>query len=206
MKNLFVALLLAALMPFAVSAASDCNGYNTVNCQKQGGSSWVVGGDLNVMTGGDLTVESGGDLVLESGSTVDSSGIAFTTVPSGNPLAKAFYQQFTLASVNAGTPLIASVDGKTIHIVGGALSLMASGTSGGGTSIILKCSGGTNIATFPIALMVDLVPFGPFSSTVVTKAAGLTKPCGAGEAVMISAVGTHTTMSALFANGMYIYK
>jgi hypothetical protein len=139
---------------------------------------------------------------IPTGGQYDTSSIAFSGTLTGNPLLKVRYTQVSLASANAGIAILASATGKTIHATGG-WTIMASGTSAGGTSLILKCSGGRNLATIPVALLVDQIPTGPFASTVVTKGAGLTQPCGSGEALMLSAVGTMTTTSNYFLNIPY---
>jgi hypothetical protein len=80
---------------------------------------------------------------------------------------------------------------------------MASGSASGATSVSLKCSGGTVIATWPVALLTDQSPTGVFASTAVTRGAGITRPCGAGEAVLISSTGTLATTTNLFVNIPY---
>ena len=55
------------------------DGYNTLNYRAIGGSTWVVGGDLNVVSGGSIDVESGGVVSFESGAYAGSAVATHTT-------------------------------------------------------------------------------------------------------------------------------
>jgi len=186
MKHLLKALLLAAvLLPAAAHAQT-----NTAKIYK----------DLN---GSRQTVASGGTLRTQAGSVLDLSGPTFSTALTGNPLQQVTYQNVTTASANATTPVLASASGRAIT-VGAGLTVMASGTASGATAVVLKCSGGNLIATFPIATLVDQVPVGPFASAgVITRGAALTKGCPSGEAVLVSSTGTLATTTNVFVNLPY---
>lgn len=62
-----------AILPFAANA-SDCSGFNTANCSKQGGSAWVVGGTQAIASGGSLDIESGASLKI-AGTTLTPSAV-----------------------------------------------------------------------------------------------------------------------------------
>ncbi len=151
------------------------------------------------------TLGATGAVALSSASTF-SAPITVSTSLTGNPLVQASYQNITTASANATTPVLASVAGKTIHVVGGGITIMASGTAATATDVTLKCSGGTIIARFPIAVLVNALPVGPYYSTVITRGAALTQPCAASEAVMISSTGALATTTNLFVNIPYFVQ
>lgn len=52
--------------------------YNTDNYSEQGGSSWIVGGDLQVISGGELSATTGSTVDF-TGATVDLDGSTLTT-------------------------------------------------------------------------------------------------------------------------------
>jgi hypothetical protein len=186
MKHLLQSLLVAAaLLPAAAHAQSyTAKVYKDQNGNRQ-------------------TVASGGTLRMQAGSVADLSGPTFSTALTGNPLQQVTYQNVTTASANATTPVLASATGRTIT-VGGGLTVMASGTASGASAVVLKCSGGNAIATFPIATLVDQVPVGPFASAgIITRGAALTQGCPSGEAVLISSTGTLATTTNVFVNLPY---
>jgi hypothetical protein len=152
------------------------------------------------------TVTLGGTNVLSGATsvtgTLDTSGVAFSTALTGNPLQQMHYESVTTASANAGKVLLASATGKTIY-VGGGVSIYASGTASGATSVSLECSGGSIIVTWPRAMLVDDLPVGAFSSTVVTRGTPLVEGCPSGEAVMISSTGTLVSTTDLRLNIPY---
>ena len=143
------------------------------------------------------------------GGSFDASQITTSSALTGNPLMQNRLGVALVSEVNAATIILASTAGKSIY-VGGGFTVMASGTAGGGTSVSLKCSGGTIIATFPVAnsYLLDGIPRGPFASSGSlgggpTLASSLTRGCAAGEAVLISSVGTITTMTHMYYNVPY---
>ena len=69
--NKIILALFAATLP-SLAHAESCSGFNTANCQKQGGSVWVVGGTQAIRTGGSLDIESGGALKID-GTTLTPS-------------------------------------------------------------------------------------------------------------------------------------
>lgn len=146
--------------------------------------------------GGDrVTVDSGGTFRMKPGSIADLSGPTFSTALTGNPLVQMSVQDVTTASANADVVVLASATGAKIYP--GVFSIMASGTAAGATSVIIQCSGGTKISTIPIAMLVNQIPVGPYSSSVITNAAALASGCPSGEAVYVSNNGTLTTTTDL---------
>ncbi len=190
MKNLFKAALVASalLLPAAAAHAAGEPGFYK---------------DQN---GNRVTVKSGGTLRMQAGSAADLSGPTFSTALTGNPLTQQSYKDLTVSTdlaSTAMTALLASASGRTVY-PGGGLTVMVSGSAATATALALECSDGTLIASWPIALLVDQVPTGPFASTAVTRGAGLTKGCGSGNAVMISNVGANiTTTTHVYTNVPY---
>jgi hypothetical protein len=162
----------------------------------------------SAMTIANTATFSSGAVFNSSITSIDTHYAVAGTTLIGNPLEQVTVQNITLASVNAGTPILASVSGRTIYVRD--LTIMASGTAAGGTSVIINCGlagvGGT-VATFPIAALVSLTPVSPFfNSGAITKGSALAQGCGSGNALMISAVGTLTTSSNFFLVVPYIVQ
>lgn len=131
----------------------------------------------------------------------DTSLISTSKTLTGNPLMQVRLANINAASADANSDLatsgilLTSVSGKAI-IPNGGLTVMASGTAGGATSVSLKCSSGRIIVTWPVALLVDQVPSTPFQSTASStsvRGAGLTRGCGLNESVYLSATGAGLT-------------
>jgi hypothetical protein len=118
------------------------------------------------------------------------------------------YYDVTLAAVN--TPVVGNVltgiNGHTIYPLAGGLTLMASGTAAGATSIGLYCSGtggpafGNMIALFPVAALVDKVTVTPFMvASAVSYGSAITRGCPSGQGIIASTNGSAlTTTTDLF--------
>ncbi len=115
MKKLIPALLTALLLPIAASAASDCSGYNSSNCHKQGGSEWVVGGTQAVRTGGTLDIESGGAFKI-AGTTMSSSAAELN-----------YIDITTLGTLAASKAWTSDASLDTIMPTGGKLTVQSGG-------------------------------------------------------------------------------
>lgn len=63
-------LIITVLAVLTAGAALAVN-YKTSNYEARGGSSWVIGGTLDVTSGGNIDIENGADLDIESGGDVD---------------------------------------------------------------------------------------------------------------------------------------
>lgn len=156
-------------------------------------------------TDGTLSFNSGSTLTIGSGAAVDTSGMTYSSTLTANPLLQSRYVSVTTAQANAVHTILASATGKKIY-PGGGFSIYASGTASGATSVSLRCSGGDVIATFPIAMLTNDVPVGPFSSaggTTTTRGVSLTEGCPSGEAVQVSSTGTLSTTTHLLINLPY---
>lgn len=150
-----------------------------------------------------IVFASGGTFRMQAGSTADLSGPTFSTALTGNPLLQDNYTDTTVSTgltSAAMTTILASTAGRSIY-PGGGLTIMVSGTAATATSLALECSDGTLIASWPIALLTDLNPVGPYASTAVTRGAGLGRGCAASTALMLSNVGTNiTTTTHVYTN------
>lgn len=138
-----------------------------------------------------LTIADTGTLTLNG--EVDTSGMAFNSTLTSNPLEQVHYATMTTATLNAAPVVIASATAKKIHLTDAMVS--ASGTVATATAIALKCSGGTSILSWPAALLTDDAVVGAYASTTVTRSLPLINGCPAGEAVVASPTGTVATTS-----------
>lgn len=143
-------------------------------------------------------------------SGVDTSGVSFSSSIQGNPLV-----QYSRSDVptdvlvsgltsSAMTTLIASETGRSIYPLD-AITIMASGTAATATGVALECSGGTFIASWPIAALVNNVPVGLYTSgTVNALGSPFANGCPSGQALMVSNVGANlTTTTHLYVNAAY---
>lgn len=155
------------------------------------------------------TVTLNSALAFGAAGTVQPQGIPYSTNEFGNPLVLHTYDTVSLASINSGTPLLASAASRAIHFAG-PVTMMASGTAAGATSVELYCkiNGGTDagtiIASFPIAWLVNNAPIFESGATGgLGYYSAFANGCAAGSAVYISANGTLTTTTQLFVNLPY---
>lgn len=147
----------------------------------------------------------------EPSAGVDTSGVAFSTSPQGNPLVMDTYQDVAVSSgVNSTTmaTIIASQAGRKIWPVGGGVSIMVSGTAATATAFALECSGGLLLAQWPIADLVTNLPIGTglYLSTqgTITTGQAMTQGCPASQALMLSNVGALvTTTTHVYVNVPY---
>ena len=199
---------LAALLGL-LAGESYAAGSHTTPC-------YFDGKTLNVDSGCKLQVKSGGILQLDSGSSetnsatktsggnTDVSGIVFSNSITGNPLSQVTEQDLPIASVNASVVILSGIANKKIYPGGGIDVMAGGGNAAGGTSIVIACSGGNKLATWPIATLVSGIPVNAFVSTnLMVTASAMTTGCPAGQSVMASAVGTITTATDFFVNMPY---
>lgn len=159
----------------------------------------------------DATTNTVSNLVATA--TVDTSGISASTALTGNPLVQATRIQATTAQANTfgGYTFLTGVSGDSI-IPSGPVMVQASGTASGATAIVIQCSGGRVLSSFPIGLLVDDVPVGSLTSAgpgniSVTNGAGLVEGCPSGESVQISKTGSDlATTTSLFVTLPYIVQ
>jgi len=135
----------------------------------------------------------------------------FSPVQTANPLMQIVEKDIPIASVNAanGYTFLSGVSGRTIYPVGAGMTVMASGTAAGATSVKILCAtSGRLLATFNIAALVTLVPAAPFvSSANTTPGPALTQGCTSGEGIAASNVGsTLTATTDLFVNMPYVVQ
>lgn len=140
--------------------------------------------------------------------TVATQGQVFTTVQAGNPLMQDTVQNIPVASVNqaGGQVLIQSVSGRTIYPSAG-LTLLVSGTAATATSEKIVClPSGRLVATFNIAQLVNSIPVGPMSASVVAGPA-LNEGCQINDDLVLSNVGSNlATTTNLFPNIPYVMQ
>lgn len=206
MKKLTLAALLCAALSAHPAAAQTCT---TAVCKTDGAITVNSGGSVTVKSGGTLAVESGGTLSNAGTQTltggVNTSGIAYSTALTGNPLMQHTRATVTAASANVAQTILASSSGKSI-ILGNPM-VYVSGTAAGATSIALRCSGGNPIVVWPIAMLANNSAVDAFVSqggAVASRAAALVSGCPASEAVQVSTIGSAlTTTTHLYFNVPY---
>lgn len=125
MKKFIFALAAALLLPFAAQAASSCSGYSSANCQKQGGSAWVVGGTQAIKTGGIFDVESGGALKI-AGTDVTAELLAIDGV-TASATELNYNDIATLGTLAASKAWTSDASLDTIMPTGGKLTVQSGG-------------------------------------------------------------------------------
>lgn len=134
-------------------------------------------------------------------SAVNTSGIVFTSNMYRNPAVQFTKKAVALASVNAGEVVIDALSGRQICLAGG--SVMADGTLLTATNLVLTETGGTAIATIPIARLQSEITI-PLSSTAVTLSSIYSRCLYAGNGVKVSKTGgTAAGGSNVFVNLLY---
>jgi hypothetical protein len=86
---------------FSATSADNCSVSRqlTLNCLVQGGSRWVVGSILDIVSGGGLHIKSGGSLVVDSGATFTQNGSTVVGVTG-------FTQPLVICGDDAGTTTV----------------------------------------------------------------------------------------------------
>ena len=138
----------------------------------------------------------------------NSAAIPAGLVITSNPLEHMTLGRVTTAQANSAVTILTGKTGLAVYPSGG-FTIMASGTASGATSIDLKCSSGRLITTWPIAMLVDHLPVGMFSSAggaTTTTASGITQGCPSGDGVMLSAQGTLATTTYLYYTMPYVVQ
>lgn len=177
--------------------------------KKTDASNLTLGGAFNGTVG--ATTPGSGSFTSLNATSFTGQGITASTTLTGNPLQQRTVGVLTLASVNAGTVILASATGRTIYPDGG-LTLMASGSAAGATGVYLRCGGSNNvIASVPIAMLLNGIPVSPFKSAGTgggspVLASALTQGCLASDNIYISTTGTLTTTTHLYYSLPYIVQ
>lgn len=141
--------------------------YQTSNYQQQGGSKWVVGGELNVASGGYI---SGGAILNKR-------------------------QRFTIAEINAGATLLPAIPGKSYRMVA-AKAIAVGGAAGAVTTVDITGTVSTSrkLVAFAQANLTQsaVVVDGGTGGTVLADGASYTAN-DAGTAILVGKTGSNVT-------------
>lgn len=136
---------------------------------------------------GTVTLPTLTGTLLATGNPVDTSGIAFSTSLSGNPLELFHFDDVTVAQASVTKIILASSSGRTIYP--GNMTIMASGSLTGATGIKILCFPSLRlIGTFNAGALITNVPVGLFSSGVTAASGG--SSCAANDSVQVSSFGS----------------
>ena len=141
--------------------------YQTSNYQQQGGSRWVVGGELNVASGGYI---SGGAILNKR-------------------------QRFTIAEINAGATLLPAISGKSYRMIA-AKAIAVGGAAGAVTTVDITGTVSTSrkLVAFAQANLTQsaVVVDGGTGGTVLADGASYTAN-DAGTAILVGKTGSNVT-------------
>lgn len=141
--------------------------YQTSNYQQQGGSKWVVGGELNVASGGYI---SGGAILNKR-------------------------QRFTIAEINAGATLLPAIPGKSYRMVA-AKAIAVGGAAGAVTTVDITGTVSTSrkLVAFAQANLTQsaVVVDGGTGGTVLADGASYIAN-DAGTAILVGKTGSNVT-------------
>ena len=141
--------------------------YQTSNYQQQGGSKWVVGGELNVASGGYI---SGGAILNKR-------------------------QRFTIAEINAGATLLPAISGKSYRMIA-AKAIAVGGAAGAVTTVDITGTVSTSrkLVAFAQANLTQsaVVVDGGTGGTVLADGASYTAN-DAGTAILVGKTGSNVT-------------
>lgn len=145
--------------------------------------------------------------IAEPSGGLDTSGVPYSNSLQANPITLGTFSSYLTASANAGTAVVlASQAGRQAFPMGG-LTIMASGTATGATSVSLECQPSHAIvATWPIAQLVDHVPVGIYASSTTVLGSALNQGCPVANALVLSANGTLATTTWLGFNLPYMVQ
>lgn len=125
--------------------------------------------------------------------TIATQGIPFSTNQAGNPLLLQTSQLIGTASINAGggTTFITGATGRTLYPSG--LTVMAvGGNATGATSVVVECTSGNILATFPIAALVSAKPAPAFYfASAIVPGVALGDGCASGDGIFVSTNGSN---------------
>lgn len=141
--------------------------YNTQNYAEQGGSRWVVGGELNIASGGYV---SGGAVLNKR-------------------------QRFTIAEINAGATLLPAISGKSYRMVA-AKAIAVGGAAGAVTTVDITGTVSTSrkLVAFAQANLTQstVLVDGGTGGAVLADGASYTAN-DAGTAVLVGKTGSNVT-------------
>ncbi len=131
-----------------------------------------------------------------------SSEVTISTAVAGNPFARVNHSVTASAAVSSVTAILAATVGKTVYPVGYTLTALG-GATAGATTIVLECSGGTDIAAIPVATAASGFPVKPSTSAPSGTAQqnffnSFNVPCPSGEGIQISKTGSAISGASSF--------
>ncbi len=140
--------------------------------------------------------------------TIATQGLVFSNALGGNPITFTRFISMSLASVNAGTTILASASGRTVF-PGNFMIMGLNGAAAGATSVIVECTdAATVLSSYAIAALPANLPQLALSSNTVnnrfiSSGQNLITGCPAGQGVMVSTLGTLTGPTSLLINLPY---
>ena len=137
MKKILLITAAIWLVP-SYAFAVDCSGYNSTNCHKQGGNSWVVGGTQTVITGGTLTADSGSTVTLAGTNTISGATSVTGAITQTSNFTRTFSPTANSATTNKGFALnlTAPVDTTGTNTHTGLDVAFTVGNATGGTNTV----------------------------------------------------------------------
>ena len=133
---------------------------------------------------------------------VNTQGLVFSNPINTNPLTFTRFISMSLASVNAGTTILASTASRTVF-PGNFMIMALNGAAAGATSVVVECTdAATVLSSFAVgALPANLPQLALSSNTVnnrfISAGQNLITGCAAGQGVMVSTLGTLTGPTSL---------
>lgn len=116
---------------------------------------------------------------------------SYSSDADANPVMFGARKSLSAAQVNTGTATILEA-GASNYLTLHHISLNASGSAAGATAVVVECDDGTDIASFPVAMLVDDVPVSPYSSVgggFATLSEELVNGCGQDEDIRVVKTG-----------------